>query len=109
MKLDISKRLKTLLEHLTPIRVIVTAALIAFFWFLVLGDQGVYQLQRLMEMKSGLLAEQQEINDDIDRLTHEKQLLQEPKRLEPIVRAELGYIRPGEVLFEEKAQIKSTQ
>ena len=102
MKKSLSDKLALMLRFLTPVRVIVIAVVGAFFWFVVLGDQGIYRRERLLEMKSRLTLENKALNDDIDRLTQEKRLLGDPANLEMVIRSELGYIRPGEVLFEEK-------
>jgi len=87
---------------LTPVRAVVVIAVVALFWFLVLGDQGIYQFRQLIEMKHRLLAERTKINEEIDSLTNEREMLKDPENLEMIIRSELGYIRPGEILFEEK-------
>lgn len=87
----------------TPARFLAVVAVIALFWFLVLGDQGVYQFRQLLEMKHRLTAERTQINEEIDNLTHEREILKDPENLEMIIRSELGYIRPGEMLFEEKS------
>jgi cell division protein FtsB len=34
-------------------------------------------------------------------MTKEKEMLEDPKNLEMIIRQELGYIRPGEVIYQE--------
>lgn len=77
------------------------AAVGAFFSFLVLGDKGIYRMQRLLEMKHRLTEERDALNREIDRLTEEKAMLSDPANLEMTIRKELGYIRPGEVVFEE--------
>ncbi len=92
-----------LLRVVTPIRLAVIAILIATFWFFVLGDQGIYQFRRLMEMKHRFLIERAKLNEEVDRLSQERRLLKNPDNLEMIIRSELGYIRPGEILYEEKA------
>ena len=53
-------------------------------------------------MKYALISEREELNDSIDLLQKEKNLLSDPKNLEPVIRKELGYIKPGEILFELK-------
>ena len=86
----------------TPVKLVVLISVIALFWFLVLGDKGVYQFRQLLEMRHRLLADRTRINDEIDSLTHERKVLEDPKNLEMVIRSELGFIRPGEILFEEK-------
>lgn len=98
----LTNALRAILHHVTPIRLIVAAVVVVFFWFFILGDQGINRLRRLLEMKNQLTSERRELNDDIDRLAREKEMLSDPKNLEPVIRSELGYIRPGEILFEER-------
>lgn len=94
-----------LLRGLTPVRIIVVVAVCAFFWFVVMGDQGLYQLERLLHMRNRLQQERQNLNDAIDALTQEKADLADPANLEPVIRDELGAIKPGEVIFEEKKPV----
>jgi cell division protein FtsB len=94
---------------ITPIRLAVVAVLAVLFWFLVLGDQGIYQFRLLMEMKNRLMAERTKINEEIDKLSQERQFLKNPDNLEMIIRSELGHIRPGEVLYEEKPSAEGDQ
>lgn len=108
MQQRLVKALAALIQHLTPLRVIIVAAVAAFFWFILLGDQGIWRLERLLEMRHQLTAERKGLNDEIDHLTQEKELLGDPANLETVIRAELGYIRPGEVLFEEKRESPPT-
>jgi cell division protein FtsB len=100
----LAKAFTALFQFLTPLRVFIIAAAAAFFWFVVLGDQGIWRLERLLEMQHTLTAERQSLNDEIDELTQEKEVLADPANLETAIRSELGYIRPGEVLFEEKRE-----
>lgn len=92
------------MQFLTPVRIGVICAVILFFWFFILGDKGIYQLRNLMDMKNRLTAERQKLIEDIDKLSEEKKLLSDPKNLEMVIRKELGYIKPGEMVFEEKKQ-----
>ncbi|MBN1282444.1 MAG: septum formation initiator family protein [Proteobacteria bacterium] len=102
MNRSIPAKLLSLLWLASPIRLAVSLAVLALFLFLVLGDKGIYQFRQLMEMKQRLMAERSGLNEEIDRLTRQKALLADPKNLEPTIRTELGYIKPGEILFEEK-------
>ncbi len=74
----------------------------AFLWFLIFGDQGIYHLNKLSIMKRKLVHQKEMLTKDIERLSREKALLQEPKNLEPYIRKELGFIRPGEIVYQEK-------
>jgi len=89
-------------RFLTPIRILVVTSVALFFWFVILGDQGISELRRLFEMKHRLEQERRLLNDDIDRLTEEKKILSDPANLEITIRKELGYIKQGEIVFEER-------
>lgn len=102
MKFNFKKLHSKILEHLTPVRLVVIFVVGVLFWFFVLGDQGFYKFRRLMSMKHKLTQEQKVLNDEIDSLTKEKEILLDTTKLEPVIRAELGYVRPGEVVFEER-------
>jgi cell division protein FtsB len=102
MKRLITKILTRLVGVLTPARALALALVGIFFWWFILGDQGVYQLRRLIDMKNRLIRERSVLNDDIDSLKQEKELLSDPAKLEMVIRKELGYIRPGEIVFKEK-------
>jgi len=97
------KRLLTpFLKIFTPLRIGIITAVLVFLWLLIFGDQGIYQLNRLTMMKKRLLYQNETLTKDIEKLSQEKTLLQDPKNLEPVIRKELGYIKPGEVIYQEK-------
>ena len=102
MKNFLTKILAHVLNILTPARLVVLLLAVFFFWFLAFGDQGIYKLRRLFEMKSNLNTKRKVLNDDIDNLIKEQKTLSDPKNLEMVIRKELGYVKPGEVIFEEK-------
>lgn len=71
-------------------------------WFLIWGDQGIYQREKMRYLKSKLEGEKRHILKNIEELKEEKRLLKNKNVLEKTIRKELGYIRPGEVIFELK-------
>jgi cell division protein FtsB len=52
-------------------------------------------------MKAELSAQSNSLNREIDELIKMREILSKPEALEMVVRKELGYIRPGEVIFEK--------
>jgi len=106
MRKNITKIISNFLLFFTPIRIALLGGACFFFWFLAFGDQGIKQLNRLYEMKSQLLKERSYLGDSIDNLTKEKMLLRDPNNVEMVIRKELGYIRPGEIIFEKKPSMK---
>lgn len=91
-----------LLAILNPTRLILIALAFAFLWFIIWGDQGIYQRERLRFLKSKLQRETIQIEQDISKLEEEKELLNDEKHLESVIRKELGYIKPGETIYEIK-------
>ena len=102
MKRILSNSFATIAGLLSPVRLVAIAAVGGIFLFIVLGDNGIYQFRRLMEMRTSFSAERARLNEGIDRLIRERTMLADPKNLEPVIRSELGYIKPGEILFEER-------
>lgn len=86
----------------TPVRILVITFISVFLGIFILSDNGIYQIHRLLDMKRKLSNEQVKLNDEIDQLNKEKDVLSDPDKLEPIIRSELGYIKPGEIIFEGK-------
>ena len=71
------------------------------FWFFVLGDQGLYQLKKLFIMRDEMKLQKANLEADLTRLKREYDYLKKPKNLERVIRTELGFIKPGEVIFQE--------
>ncbi len=86
----------------TPIRLVVLGTIIFAMWFFALGDHGIYELRQLLKLETHLMQQRQQLNDDIDELNALKQQLSQPEQMEMIIRQDLGYIKPGEIIFEEK-------
>jgi len=55
-----------------------------------------------MNMNKNLTQDRKDLNDEIDQLKKEREMLLNPEDIEMVIRSELGYIKPGEVVFEEK-------
>ncbi|MFH1652650.1 MAG: septum formation initiator family protein [Pseudomonadota bacterium] len=91
-----------ILDIATPTRVIILAVVIIFFWLLLLGNQGVYQLKKLMLHRDKLELQKKTLINDISNLKERKEFLLKPELLEMTIRQELGYIKPGEILIQEK-------
>lgn len=66
-----------------------------------MGDQGLNRLRHLHQIRMNLIKQRQQLTQEIETKTREKKLLENPKNLEMIIRKELGYIQPGEIIFQE--------
>lgn len=96
--------LRIIPEIFTPIRIVIFVVAGIFFLFLILGDQGVLQLNKLVCMKNELMNKKEALNQNISRLNKEKELLYDKKNLELVIRKELGYIKPGEIVYQVKEE-----
>lgn len=100
MSLKLGKYLAATAAFLTPVRLAVVASAAVFITVVVMGDKGLYQLQRLMEMKKRLSTERIDLRNEIDALSAEKAKLLDPSKLEGVIRKDLRFIKPGEIVFE---------
>lgn len=75
---------------------------LAFCWFAVFGNQGLYTYVSLLNTQKSLIAESQTLQAKATEMKREEKLLHDPRYLEIIIRQELGYIRPGEVVYQSE-------
>lgn len=94
--------IKIFFKVFTPLRLAIIIGLGIFIWFLIFGDQGIIQLNKLIFMKKQLTGQRENLKKDMERLSHEKELLDNPKHLEWVIRNELGFIKPGEIIYQER-------
>jgi len=92
---------KGVISFVRPVHLLTAVGLVIFFWVLIMGDQGLYRLRQLHELRDDLEAGRQRLAHEIEAKASEKRMLEDPKNLEMIIRKELGYIRPGEIIFQE--------
>jgi len=80
---------------------LIAAGGVFFVWFMVFGDQGLYQLHKSYKIKAEMRRQIEDLNKKIGDLKKERELLKDPDHLESIVRQELGYVKPGEIVFQQ--------
>ncbi|PIR20021.1 MAG: hypothetical protein COV45_08590 [Deltaproteobacteria bacterium CG11_big_fil_rev_8_21_14_0_20_47_16] len=101
MKLGfITRAIQHCRTELNPLQWAMALLFLAFCWFAVFGNQGLYTYYSLLNTKKNLITESQTLQAKLDELKKEEKLLHDPRYLEIIIRQELGYIRPGEVIFQ---------
>lgn len=88
--------------ELNPIQWAMLGLFIAFCWFAVFGNQGLYMYFSLLSTKGELIVEERRLHSRLEELHREENLLHDPRYLETIIRQELGYIRPGEIIFQSE-------
>lgn len=76
-------------------------AVLSFLWFAIFGDQGLYQLHKSIKLKKELREDIVRLKDRIEHLKQNKKLLNDKDHLELVIRQELGYVKPGEVVFHQ--------
>ena len=101
MKQQLTTWCRGIISYLRPIHLIAAAGVVIFFWFLIMGEQGLYRLRQLHVLRESLLEARTRVSAEIEAKANEKRMLEDPKNLEMIIRKELGYIRPGEIIFQE--------
>ena len=94
--------LKCILKFFNPLRLLLILISMALLWFAIWGDKGIYEREKLRFIKAKLQEERVSLQNEIIRLNKEKELLKNKNLLEGVIRTELGYIRPGEVILELK-------
>ncbi|PIR17761.1 MAG: hypothetical protein COV46_02985 [Deltaproteobacteria bacterium CG11_big_fil_rev_8_21_14_0_20_49_13] len=85
--------------NLKPIVIFVAAA--GFVWFAVFGDQGLWNLKRAIGLRKELTARETELRARINELKENKNLLTNKEHLELVIRQELGYVKDGEIVFQQ--------
>jgi cell division protein FtsB len=73
---------------------------VIFMWLLIFGDQGLVMLHQLQETKTSLTTKAAKQKQHLEELQVESERLHDPKYLEPVIRRKLGYIRPGETVYQ---------
>jgi len=74
-------------------------AAIGLACFAIVGDQGLLKLHSMKQMERRLEAQLTELGLENDRLAHEIEGLNEKTRLEQVIRQELGFLQPDELIF----------
>lgn len=100
MKLPFSNRLGSWREWFNPLPIAVIGLVLLFCWLLVFGDQGILTWSQLARKKTELANEETRLTQKLKDLETETKRLEDPKYLEPIIRKELGFVRPGETVFQ---------
>lgn len=99
MKLRLPHWLPHWREWINPIPFAALCLILLFGWYTIFGDQGVLQWRQLYLTKQDLMRTERDLSQQLQHLEQETQRLQDPAYLEPIIRRELGYIKPGERLY----------
>lgn len=83
-----------------PVQWVMMFLFVAFCWFAVFGNQGLYTFYSLHDTHQNLIAENNALQARLEELRREEKGLHDPRYLETVIRQELGYIRPGEVVYQ---------
>lgn len=100
----VSKLIAHIRAEWNPLQWAMLIVFLAFCWFAVFGNQGLYTYYKLLSTQERLIAENQAMVARAGELRREEKLLHDPRYLEIIIRQELGYIRPGEVVYQMEKQ-----
>mgnify|MGYP001590138592 CR=1 FL=1 len=106
MKLPSKQQILEIAQMQVTQRLAILAVCALFLWALVLGDQGLYQLKKLSNIKAQLEEKKLMLTEFNTDLRLQKNLLSKPENLEMAIRRELGYIYPGEVMYRAESTQK---
>lgn len=87
-------------DWINPIPMLAILLTLVFWWLLIFGDQGLLTWRGLAEKRRELIDQQTRLTEKQRQLEEEMQRLQDPHYVEPIIRRELGYVKPGETVFQ---------
>ncbi|PIR26897.1 MAG: hypothetical protein COV43_00085 [Deltaproteobacteria bacterium CG11_big_fil_rev_8_21_14_0_20_42_23] len=93
---------KIIAVFFTPFRFFLSLGIAVFLWLSVFGDQGILQLERLKNIKNELQLKEKKLEAKVKELEEEQIILKDPKNLEMVIRTELGFTKPGEVIFQKE-------
>lgn len=85
---------------INPVPLAAVALTLVFGWLTIFGNQGLVTWQRLGEERARLEREATLLAERRRALEEEDRQLDDPAYLEPIIRRELGFVRPGEIVFQ---------
>lgn len=85
---------------LHPAIAVCTALVLIAGWYTVFGDQGVATLRSLRAQLHQREREEGQLREQIRQLELELARLKDPEYLEQVIRAELGYVKPGEHIYQ---------
>ncbi|MBI4366232.1 MAG: septum formation initiator family protein [Deltaproteobacteria bacterium] len=83
-----------------PLPLAILGLTLAFAWFIICGDQGLITWRGLAATHDALLAQETQLAERLQELEAAAKRFEEPKMLEPIIRRELGLVRPDETVFQ---------
>lgn len=83
-----------------PKWLVVGLLVLLFGWLIIFGDQGLLTWRTLAEKKNELLREEAALTAKKQLLETETTRLEDPQYLEPVIRRELGYVKPGETVYQ---------
>lgn len=87
-------------EWINPVPLLAIAVACIFAWLIIFGDQGVLTWRALANKRAELEQEQATLAAKQKLMEDEVLHLEDPHYLEPIIRRELGLVKPGEVIFQ---------
>ena len=89
--------------EINPIQWRMMLMFLVFFGYTVFGHKGLYTFYSNRQMERQLLQKEEALQVKVAQLKREAELLHDPKYSEMVILQELGYIRPGEVIFQQES------
>lgn len=87
-------------EWVNPVPIVALLVLIFFGWHIIFGDQGLLTWSKLKLTYKGLNSQERHLITRLRYLKVEAERLDDPEYLEPLIRKELGYVKPNETVYQ---------
>lgn len=92
--------IKRVFSIIGPFHIAITALVLILSWYTIFGQQGLYRLVELRKINKGMGVEIASLKNQIEEREGKMALFGDSLYLETVVRQELGYVKPGEVIFQ---------
>lgn len=93
-------RIRKLITSISPFYLAIGSVVMFLLYFTVFGNQGMIKLGEINRTNQQMKTEVASLKDQIKERERQILLIDDPVYLESIVRQELGYVKPMEVIFQ---------
>ena len=93
-------RIKKAVRAISPFYLITSFVSLLLLFFTIFGGQGLIKLGEIKKVNHQMKSEIVSLKDQIKDRERQMKLMEDPVYLETVVRQELGYVKPWEVIFQ---------
>lgn len=93
-------RIKKAVGAISPFYLVTASLTLFILFFTIFGGQGLIKLGEIKKVNHNMKSEIAFLKDQIKDRERQMKLMEDPVYLETVVRQELGYVKPWEVIFQ---------